>query len=172
MKNLTVTEEDLLIVIMDCLFFKTGISSNRGYPGVTLTAIEDDHICHLTISIDSRQFFKMLSNKLEYDAIMNYYKEVENLGYTECISSLPESPDTLSIFLSQYCDNLRWYSEESVIGVDVSKLYIDFKSIEKLILKLKKCSAYGFTLDKEKLIDKLYTDIRNGVYDLDEDEYI
>lgn len=172
MKKLTATEEDLIAIIIDCIIFNAGISSHKEYPGVNLRGIECDHICNLTISTDSRHFFKRLSIKLEYDSIMNYYKEVEKLGYSDCISSLPESPATLNIFSTEYCDDLRWYSEESVIGVSVSKLYIDFKSIEKLILKLKQCSTYGFTLDTEKLVDKLYTDIRNGVYDLNEDEYI
>lgn len=172
MKNLTTIEKDLIAIIIDCISANTGISSHKEYPGITLSDIKDDHICNLTISTESRQFFNRLADELNYENIMNYHKEVENLGYSDCISSLPERPAGLSIFLTEYCDNLCWDSRGSVVGVWVSNIYINFKSIEKLMLKLKHCGTYGFTLDTEKLIDKIYANIISGVYDLNEDEYI
>ena len=173
MKILTKTERDLIAIIIDSISTKTGIlsQSHKEYPGITLSDIKDDHICNLTISTDS-QFFNRLADEIKYEAIMNYHKEVFNLGYSDCISRLPERPAGLSIFLTEYCDNLCWNIEESVVSVSVSNIYIDFKSIEKLILKLKQCSTYGFTLDTEKLIKKIYDNIISGVYDLNEDEYI
>lgn len=172
MKNLTTIEKDLIAIIIDCISANTGISSHKEYPGITLSDIKDEHICNLTISTDSRQFFNRLADEIEYEAIMNYHKEIENLGYSDCISRLPERPAGLSIFLTEYCDNLCWHSLGSVVNVCVSNIYINFKSIEKLMLKLKQCGTYGFTLDAEKLIDEIYANIISGVYDLNEDEYI
>lgn len=171
MKNLTTTERDLIIIIMDCMFANTGISSHKEYPGITLSDIEDGHICHLTISTESKQFFNRLNDILKYKSSMNYHKEIETLGYSDCISGAPE-PVNESIFSTEYCDNLCWYSEGFVVSVCVSNIYIDFKSIEKVILKLKQCNTYGFTLDTEKLIKKIYDNISSGIYDLNEDEYI
>ena len=74
----------------------------------------------------------------------------------------------------EYCDNLCWLNKV-VIGVRVSGIYIDFDRIEKLLLKMKQCSTYGVVVDTKKLIDKIYANIRNGVYDInitEDDEYI
>ena len=152
MKNLTTIEKDLIAIIIDCISANTGISSHKEYPGITLSDIKDEHICNLTISTDSRQFFNRLADEIEYEAT--------------------ERPAGLSIFLTEYCDNLCWHSLGSVVNVCVSNIYINFKSIEKLMLKLKQCGTYGFTLDAEKLIDEIYANIISGVYDLNEDEYI
>ena len=172
MKNLTTTERDIVTVIMNCLLFNTCISSKKHKEcnGVTLTNIDDGYVCHLTISAES-QFFDALNNALEYKVILDYYKAVENLGYSDCISRPPEKPSGSSIFLTEYCDNLCWLSN-SIIGVSVSGIYINFNRIKNLLMTLSTCSTYGYTLNTEKLVDKLYTDIRKGVYDLDEDEYI
>ena len=173
MKNLTTTERDIVTVIMNCLLFNTCISSkHKECHGVDLTNIDDGHVCHLNISAES-QFFNRLAAELEYAAAMNYHKEVENLGYSDCISSLPEKPSGLSIFLTEYCDNLCWLSN-SIIGVSVSGIYINFNRIKNLLMTLNTCSTYGFKLDVEKLVDKLYTDIENSVFDINitEDEYI
>ena len=175
--KLTTTERDIIGVIMNCMFFNTGITSieehRQEYPGVTLTNIDDGHVCHLTISTDS-QFFNRLSDELEYKAVLDCYEEIEEIGYSDCISIPLERPVGLSIFLSQYCDNLCWLNKV-VIGVRVSGIYIDFDRIEKLLLKMKQCSTYGVVVDTKKLIDKIYANIRNGVYDInitEDDEYI
>ena len=174
-KEIKTTERDIIGVIMNCLFFNTGIISiedhHKEYPGVTLTNIDDGHVCHLTISTDS-QFFNRLSDELEYKGVLDCYEEIEAIGYSDCILPL-ERPVGLSIFLSQYCDNLCWLNKV-VIGVRVSGIYIDFDRIEKLLLKMKQCSAHGVMVDTKKLIDKIYANIRNGVYDINitEDEYI
>ena len=171
MKTRTTTERDLIAIIMDCIFFNTGISSHKEYPGIALSAIDDDHICHLTISTESKQFFNSLNDMLKYKFSMKYRKEIETLGYSDCIFGVTEIVNE-STFSTEYCDNLCWRDKDYVVGVSVSGIYIDFKSIEKLILKLQQCSTYGFTLDTEKLIDKIYANINSGVYDLNEDEYI
>ena len=171
MKNLTTTERDLIAIIMDCIFFNTGISLHQKYPGISLCNIDDGHICHLAITAES-PFFNSLKDMLNYECSMNYLKEIKTLGYSDCIISGVTKIVDESIFSKEYCEDLQWYNKDSIIFVNVTGIYIDFKSIETVIRKLKQCGVYGFTLNTEKLVDKLYTDIRNGFYDLNEDEYI
>lgn len=171
MKNLTTTERDLIAIIMDCIFFNTGISLHQKYPGISLGNIDDGHICHLAITTES-PFFNSLKDKLNYEYSMNYLKEIKTLGYSDCIISGVTKIVDESIFSTEYCEDLQWYNKDSIIGVSVSGIYINFNRIKNLLMTLSTCSTYGYTLNTEKLVDKLYTDIRNGVYDLDEDEYI
>lgn len=178
MKMSTTEKEEIIEVIIDCILADTLILEperyHKRYPGITLNEVKQDHICNLIIDYRADQYFR-LSEELNYGDIVDYYKEVENLGYSDCISSKPERPaGENNIFLTEYCSGLRWARCKTAVSVDVTGVYINFGLIEKTLMRLQMCRDYGFTLDGEKIVEKIKDNVNSGMYDLhvDDDDYI
>lgn len=172
-KALTSTAKELVSIILEKLFINNGINDiPEIYPGITLEEITDDHDVRLAITIKS-EFFKPLGNTLAYSDVMTYHKEIAKLGYEDCLSDdIPEKPALSNIFLSKYCSGLSWYRCGVAVAVHVDGIYIDFDEINRTILKLQQAEKYGFKLDTSKFMEKLQEKISNGIYNLNEDEYI
>ena len=174
------TEREIIEIVMDCMFDRMFANMNvpnryhKRYPGITLNEVKQDHICNLIIDYRAEQYFR-LGEEINYVSIVDYYKEVEKLGYSDCLSSgMPERPVGSSIFLTEYCSGLRWARCKTAVSVDVIGVYINFGSIARDIMALKRCSEYGLTFTLEKLIEKINANINSGMYDLhvDDDDYI
>lgn len=178
MPNRTTTEREIIEIIMDCMFDNMNVlvpkRYHKRYPGITLNEVKQDHICNLIIDSRAEQFSR-LNEEIEYSSMVNYYNEIKKLGYSDCLSGMPERPAGENIFLTEYCSGLKWCRCKTAIRVDVIGVYINFGSIERTIMALKKCSEYGLTFTAEKLIGKIKDNINSGMYDLhvdDDDLYI